>query len=346
MGAFGGWEMPISYPSGTIEEHHACRRAAALFDVSHLGTVRVEGPGAYDALQRSFTNDLARIGVGRAQYTHLLDPADASVTDDLIIWWTDPERFDVMPNASNTDRVLAALRTGATGRSDTDGSVTAVDVTDTRAVLALQGPSALALLDRVAPDAAAVGRFRVARATVVGHPCQVAGTGYTGEPGVELSVPAAAAVEVWQALVAAGATPAGLGARDTLRLEAGLPLHGHELGPGITSDDAGLAWVVRPDKGPFIGRDALLAARAAGGRPRLVGIATQGRQPPRDGSAVLDADGARIGRVSSGNYSPTLGHGIALAFVDQQLAIGTPVGVDVRGRTLDGAVVALPFVGT
>ncbi len=337
---FGGWDMPVSYPTGTLAEHHACRTGAALFDVSHLGTVRVTGPGAFDALQQAFTNDLSRIAPGRAQYTHLLDPNDASVLDDLIVWWVSDDSFDVMPNASNTGSVRAALGTAQ--------GVMVDDVTSTRVVLALQGPTAREVLRSVSPEAAEVGRFRVGRASLAGVDVVVAGTGYTGEDGVELAVPAHEGVTVWRALTAAGAQPAGLGARDTLRLEAGLPLHGHELGPGITSDDAGLSWVVRPDKGQFQGRDALLASRLVGGRPRLHGIVTDGRQPPRDGSTVLDDRGAVLGRVSSGNFSPELGHGIALAFLTTPnghvLEPGTVVKVDVRGRLLAGAVSATPFL--
>ena len=247
--------MPLEYPDGTIAEHMACRSDAVVFDVSHLGTVRVAGDGALAALQRSLTNDLGKIAPGRAQYTHLLDDADGSVLDDIIVWWHpradhEPDVFDVMPNASNTDRVRAAV-----GGEET---------THTRAILAVQGPRALDRLAEVFPDAAAVGRFRVAGAAWKGTPCDVAGTGYTGERGVEISVPAAAAAELWQAIVDAGIRPAGLGARDTLRLEAGLPLHGNELGPGITPLQAGLGWVVAWDKPEFAGRDAVVAEREAG----------------------------------------------------------------------------------
>ena len=336
---FGGWSMPVSYPSGTLVEHRACRMGAALFDVSHLGTVRVTGPGAFDALQQAFTNDLARIAPGRAQYTHLLNPNDASVLDDLIVWWVSDTRFDVMPNASNTGGVRAALGSAP--------GVAIDDVTSTRAVLALQGPTARALLRSLSPEAAAVGRFRVGKAAVAGVDVDVAGTGYTGEDGVEVAVPAHEAGTVWRALIAAGAQPAGLGARDTLRLEAGLPLHGHELGPGITSDDAGLSWVVRLDKGQFQGLDALLASRLVGGRHRLHGIVTEGRQPPRDGSTVLDTHGSILGGVTSGNFSPELGHGIALAFLTtpdgRLLEPDTPVNVEVRGRLLAGSVLTTPF---
>ncbi len=227
MVPFGGWDMPLSYPEGTIAEHLACRDRAVAFDVSHLGTVRVRGAGALDALQQAFTNDLRRIEPGRAQYTHLLDPTDASVLDDIIVWWVSPDVFDVMPNASNTDRVTGALRDGGAGLG-------IEDVTASRAVIAVQGPAARDLLRAVSAEAAEVPRFAVRGVVWDGTPMVVAGTGYTGEDGVELAVPADRAADLWRAVLGAGIVPAGLGARDTLRLEAGLPLHGHELGPGIT----------------------------------------------------------------------------------------------------------------
>ncbi len=333
MVEFGGWDMPIQYQS-VIDEHRACRERAVVFDVSHLGTVRVQGPGAYDLLQRTLTNDLGRIGVGRAQYTHLLDPADAHVQDDIIVWWVGDDEFFVMPNASNTDRVREAL---------TDPTTEADDITESRAVLAVQGPSARELLGRVSPEAAAVGRFRVATVAIAGCECIVAGTGYTGEDGVEIHVPAAKAAHLWDAIVATGVAPAGLGARDTLRLEAGLPLHGHELGPGITPLQANLGWVVRWDKGSFRGRDALESERDRGVERLLRGLAIEGRQPARAHAPVLRS-GNVVGEVTSGNFSPILGHAIALAFVPPTTEIGDELIVDVRGKHLDARVVALPFV--
>ena len=326
---FGGWDMPLSYDAGTIAEHLACRDDAVVFDVSHLGTVRVEGPDAVGRLQTAFTNDLGKVAPGRAQYTHLCDEADGSVLDDIIVWWVDDERFDVMPNASNTSRVIAAI--GGT------------DVTETRAVLAVQGPNARDRLDAVFPEAAAVGRFRVGQADWQGTTVMVAGTGYTGEAGLELAVPVAAAPSLWRALLSVGIRPAGLGARDTLRLEAGLPLHGHELGPGITPLQAGLGWVVAWDKPAFRGKAALEAERSGGVRRRLRGIAVPGRRPPRAECRVL-VDGELVGETTSGNFSPVLGHGIALAFLPPDVADGTAVEIDVRGSKLAGSVTPLPFV--
>jgi aminomethyltransferase len=335
MVPFGGWDMPLSYPDGTIAEHTACRHGAVAFDVSHLGTVRVEGPNALHQLQQALTNDLTRIAPGRAQYTHLLDPTDASVLDDIIVWWVGPETFDVMPNASNTDRVTEALSGGA------DTSV--VDVTPTRAIIAVQGPEARRRLAEVSPEAAAVERFHVAPVRWGTADLVVAGTGYTGEDGVELAVPVEAAVPLWIALLEAGVIPAGLGARDTLRLEAGLPLHGHELGPGITPLQAGLGWVVRWDKGEFRGREALLAEKEAGITRRLRGLAVEGRKPPRAEQPV-QRDGAPVGVVTSGNFSPELGHGIALAFVPPDVEVGDHLSIDMRGTEVPDDVVPLPFV--
>lgn len=326
---FGGWEMPLNYPSGTLAEHRACREGAVAFDVSHLGTVRVEGPGAFDGLQRALTNDLTKVAAGRAQYTHLLDPTDASVLDDIIVWWLGEERFDVMPNASNTARVRAAIG--------------GEDVTNTRAIIAVQGPEARSRLAGLLPDAAAVARFHVARVDWEGVPIVVAGTGYTGEDGVECAVPAGAAERLWDAILATGVVPAGLGARDTLRLEAGFPLHGHELGPGITPLQAGLGWVIGWDKGDFIGRAALAAERDRGVSRRLRGLRTEGRQPPRAGAEV-HIDGEVAGEVTSGNYSPMLGHGIAMAFLPPKVDNGAAAEIDLRGRKLAATVVPLPFV--
>ena len=335
MVPFGGWEMPLAYPDGTLAEHLSCRSAAVAFDVSHLGTVRVEGPGAFERLQATLTNDLDKIGPGRAQYTHLLDEADASVVDDIIVWWIDEQRFDVMPNASNTSRVVEALAAA---------DVPATDVTANRAVIAIQGPAARELLGAVAPDAASVPHFAVRAFEWDGVRAIAAGTGYTGEDGVECAVPAEAAEAFWEAVLSAGIPPAGLGARDTLRLEAALPLHGHELGPGITPLQAGLGWVVAWDKpSGFRGKAALQAERARGVARRLRGLATEGRQPPRQGSAVL-VEGKPAGEVTSGNFSPVLGHGIGLAFLPPEVEPGATVDLDLRGRLVAARVVPLPFV--
>jgi len=329
MVPFGGWEMPVAYASGTVAEHMACRTDSVVFDVSHLGTVRVQGSDALELLQSTLTNDLTKVSPGRAQYTHLLDDADASVVDDIIVWWVAPDVFDVMPNASNTSGVRAAI--GGT------------DTTHTRAVLAVQGPKAKERVATIFPEAGQVGRFRVEQLQWRAVPCTVAGTGYTGESGIEIAIPVHAAADLWHAITDAGVVPAGLGARDTLRLEAGLPLHGHELGAGITPLQANLGWVVAWDKPTFRGKQALTAERDRGPARLLRGIATEGRRPPRADCSVL-IDGQAVGITTSGNFSPVLGHGIALAFLPPHVSDGQAVAIDVRGSAIPGRVVPLPFV--
>jgi aminomethyltransferase len=329
MVSFGGWSMPLAYPSGIVEEHRACRQRAVVFDVSHLGTVRLVGPDAFEHLQRSLSNDLRRIHPGRAQYTHLLDE-DGFVVDDMIVWWIDEQRFDVMPNASNTSAVVEAIG--------------GEDVTDGRAVIAVQGPEARARLAAVSQIAADVHRFSVDRFEWNGATCLVAGTGYTGEDGVECEIPAEVAPDFWSAVLAEGVAPAGLGARDTLRLEAGFALHGHELGPGITPLQAGLGWVVGWDKGDFTGRGALEEERVNGPPRRLRGFVADGRQPLRDGSGVV-ADAAVVGILTSGNFSPMRECGIGLGFVDAdaQLLDGDLVTIVQRGRERGATLVRPPL---
>ncbi|MEC8502550.1 MAG: glycine cleavage T C-terminal barrel domain-containing protein, partial [Actinomycetota bacterium] len=244
------------------------------------------------------------------------------------VWWHHSGVIDVMPNASNTGSVLNAL----------GGD----DITTQRAVIAVQGPGAKEIAALVCPSFGTVGRFRVEEIVWNGVECTVAGTGYTGEPGLEISIPAGDAAELWHALAEAGATSAGLGARDTLRLEAGLPLHGQELGPDITPFQAGLGSVVAFDT-DFIGKDALLAEKDAGLSRRLVGIATEGRRPPRTGNPIV-CNGQQIGHVTSGNFSPMLQHGIAMGFISRDLAIGDAVTIDIRGSEVTGSLVKLPFV--
>lgn len=329
MVPFGGWEMPLSYPSGTIAEHVACRTHAALFDVSHLGTVRLEGADAFARLQSAFTNDLTKIGVGRAQYTHSCND-QGGVVDDIIVWWVGEQRFDVMPNASNTDSILSVI-----GGTDTTG---------TRAVLAVQGPKARELLAKVSSAAASVKRFRVESLNLLGAECVVAGTGYTGEDGVEIAAPIDIADSLARAIIDAGVVPAGLGARDTLRLEAALPLHGHELSPEISTLEADLGWVIGWNKPQFRGKAALQAQREKGLSRVLCGLRTESRRPPRDGARVLQ-NGVDVGVVTSGNFSPSLGVGIALALVSPDCAaIGNEVVLRVRDSDLPARVVERPFI--
>jgi aminomethyltransferase len=325
---FGGWEMPLQYASGTVAEHLACRRDAVVFDVSHLGTVRCDGAGMFDSLQRTLTNDLEKISPGRAQYTHLLTD-EGFVVDDIIVWWVAQNEFDVMPNASNTSGVTAALP----GR----------DVTAERCILAVQGPHARAKAASVDPRLAEVGRFRVNRFDFEGVEIRVAGTGYTGEPGFEIAAPNEVAERLFRRLVEAGVTPAGLGARDTLRLEAALPLYGHELSLHSTTLEADLGWVLGWKKETFKGREAVERERERGVARQLTGVASSGRQPLRDGAEVV-LDGKSVGTLTSGNFSPVLEHGIGMGLLVPGLAPGRDVTLVLRGREIPAAVTALPFV--
>ena len=350
LSEFSGWQLPLSYEAGTLAEHEACRKDAVAFDVSHLGTLLVRGGAAEAVLQWCFTNDLGRISPGRAQYTHLLDLDEAWVIDDIIVWWQESDLFRVLPNAANTEEVAAVLRgaaaempEGLPGEPVAGGAVgiAVTDITASRALIAVQGPRARERLAAVSPAAAEVAKFGVDSFSFEGETCYAAGTGYTGEDGVECEVPAAAAPHFWDAVQASGVLPAGLGARDTLRLEAGFPLHGHELGPDITPLNARLSWVVGWDKPSFRGKEALLAQRAAGADRRILGLVGESRRPMRAGQEVK-FEGRHAGEVTSGGFSPSLGRGIALAM----LAADVPIGAEVEAgeRALKAEVVKPPFV--
>jgi len=325
---FGGWEMPLQYATGTVGEHLACRNDAVVFDVSHLGTVRCDGPGLFDVLQETLTNDLRKVEPGRAQYTHLLNH-EGFVVDDIIVWWVGENEFDVMPNASNTSGVTEALP--------------GVDVTDERCILAIQGPNARAKVAAVDQRFADVGRFRVTRFDYDGVEVRVAGTGYTGEAGLEIAVPNEAAEALLAKLVDADITPAGLGARDTLRLEAALPLYGHELTLSSTTLEARLGWVLGWDKETFRGRKAVADERERGPSRLLTGLIVEGRQPLRDGGDVL-IDGTNVGTLSSGNFSPVLQCGIGMGLLRDAPDANTPATVSLRGREISATITPLPFV--
>jgi aminomethyltransferase len=325
---FGGWAMPLQYSSGTVSEHLACRHDAVVFDVSHLGTVRCDGAGMFDALQNTLTNDLNKIAAGRAQYTHLLTD-DGFVVDDIIVWWVGDDQFDVMPNASNTSGVTSALP--------------GVDVTSERCVLAVQGPRARQKAEAVDPRFSAVGRFRVERFDYEGVEVRVAGTGYTGEPGFEIAAPNQVAERIFRRLVAADILPAGLGARDTLRLEAALPLYGHELSLRSTTLEAGLGWVLGWQKETFRGKGAVEKERDRGVRRLLTGVTATGRQPLREEGDVL-VNGNLVGTLTSGNFSPVLERGIGMGLLEPDLTAGHEATVRLRGREIPATITSLPFV--
>ena len=361
LSEFSGWELPLNYEAGTLAEHKACRADAVAFDVSHLGTLLVAGRDAEAVLQWCFTNDLGRISPGRAQYTHLLDADEAWVMDDIIVWWQEPEIFRVLPNAANTEAVADVLRGAADemprgltgGQADGgagddkagdavgDADIEVADITAARALIAVQGPRARERLASVSSDAAEVARFGVGSFSFEGETCYVAGTGYTGEDGVECEVPAGVAPLFWDAVQAAGVLPAGLGARDTLRLEAGFPLHGHELGPDITPLNARLNWVVGWDKPSFRGKEALVAQRDEGVVRRILGLVGASRRPMRSGQEVR-WEGRYAGELTSGGFSPSLERGIALAMLTADLPIGAEV--EVGDRALKAQVTKPPFV--
>jgi aminomethyltransferase len=328
---FGGWQMPVQYDS-VLAEHRAVREGVGVFDVSHLGRFEVRGPGAVDLVRSQLCNDVGKIGPGRAQYTMALNP-EGGVEDDIIVWWLDADRLWVMPNGTNSEEIVARFA----GAAPTGTTVT--DVRNATVLLAVQGPDAPDVVEDVIGSVP--GRFRVLRADTPFGSVWTAGTGYTGERGAEIAIESAFAEALWNALIDAGAIPAGLGARDTLRLEMGYPLWGQDLDPTTTPLEAGLGWVVAWDH-DFVGRAALEHQRRIGVERRMIGFTTQGRAIPRHGQAI-GSDGTS-GTVTSGNFSPTLGHGIGLAYVAPPPSAGDELIVDIRGRTVPATVVDLPFL--
>ncbi|MFE2302792.1 glycine cleavage system aminomethyltransferase GcvT [Streptomyces sp. NPDC059445] len=346
MTDFAGWDMPLRYGSER-DEHLAVRTKAGLFDLSHMGEITVTGPQAAALLNHALVGNIATVGVGRARYT-MICQEDGGILDDLIVYRLAEHEYMVVANASNAQVVLDALTERAAGF---DAVVR--DDRDAYALIAVQGPESPGILKAVTDaDLDGLKYYAGLPGTVAGVPALIARTGYTGEDGFELFVAPADAEKVWQALTDAGTpaglVPCGLSCRDTLRLEAGMPLYGHELTTSLTPFDAGLGRVVKFEKdGGFVGRAALeqAAARAEQNPPRiLVGLIAEGRRVPRAGYAVV-ADGQVIGEITSGAPSPTLGKPIAMAYVDAaHAAPGTGgVGVDIRGSHEPYEVVALPF---
>jgi aminomethyltransferase len=352
---FAGWEMPVQY-EGVIEEHRAVRTAAGLFDVSHMGELRVVGPDAEAFLQHLTPNDVAKLEEGRAHYSALLTES-GTYLDDLLVYRIAAEEFLVVVNAANTESDFRWTADRAREAREEGREVEVEDVSERYALLALQGPLAVEILQPLAAVAQArrsdpaeldaIGYYRFARGEVAGAPAILSRTGYTGEDGFELYLDPEDAPRVWDRLLEAGRdrglVPAGLGARDTLRLEAGMALYGHEIDAGTTPWEADLGWTVKPDKGEFIGRGALLAQKAAGVERRLVGFEVRGRGIAREGHPVLH-DGREVGRVTSGTWSPTFEKALGMALVPAALAEpGTAVEIEVRGRRLPAEVVKLPF---
>jgi aminomethyltransferase len=327
---FAGWEMPVQY-AGVREEHLAVRGRAGLFDVSHMGEVETCGPGALAFLQRALSNDVAKIAVGGAQYS-VLCREDGGVLDDLFTYRLAEQRFLTVTNAANHAKDLAWLRTHAAGFD-----VELLDRLDDYAMLAVQGPEARALLAPLA-NGPLPARFRTQELTVAGVRALVCGTGYTGEDGVEVLCAPADAGAVWDAVLAAGAVPAGLAARDTLRLEACFHLYGNDLMESRGPIEGGLGWCCKEATG-FVGAEAVAAARAAGPAERLVPFALTGPGIPRQGHPVVGG-----GEVTSGTFSPSLEQGIGMAYVPaERAAVGSEIEIDVRGKVRPAVVKDKPL---
>jgi len=342
MVPFGGWDMPVQY-AGVKAEHTAVRGAAGLFDVSHMGEVSVRGPGALDLVQRLTPNDASRLEAGRIQYSALTTEAGTFV-DDILVYCRTPEHYLLVVNASNTAKDVAWIQERA-------GDVDVRDESADWAQIAIQGPNATAIAAPLAPDVdlQTIGYYRFVETAVAGiGGCILSRTGYTGEDGFEVYLAAAEAAALWRRLLEVGAghglQPCGLGARDTLRLEAKLALYGNDIDDSTTVIEAGLGWIVRPNKGDFLGRDVLAAQKADGAARRLIGFEMTDRGIARHGYPVRVA-GKPSGTVTSGTHSPTLSKAIGLAYVPSESAqAGTELEIEIRGRATAARIVDTPFV--
>ena len=339
MIAFGGWSMPLEY-KGTLAEHQAVREHVGLFDLTHLGNIMVAGDGALDVLQQVFTNDLGKVGEGGAQYNLCLNER-GGIVDDLIVYRLGSDRYLVVPNAANEGKVHQRLLAAA-------GPVDVVLHEDV-ALVAPQGPRSFDLVDQVFPRASNLEYMHCTEMPYRDVDVVVSRTGYTGERGFELFVPSQLAGELWRELLRLGSSqgiePVGLGARDTLRLEMGYPLHGNDISEERTPLEAGLSWAVSFDKGDFVGRDALVRQKEIGIPSRLWGLRMKDRLIPRPHYPVLTGD-EQVGETTSGTFSPTLKIGVAMAYLSprDRFTPGDEVEIDVRGRRGKAEVVRPPFV--
>ncbi|HEU0025853.1 MAG TPA: glycine cleavage system aminomethyltransferase GcvT [Ktedonobacterales bacterium] len=340
---FGGWEMPVRY-SGDIAEHQAVRQRAGLFDVCHMGEFIATGPGALDFLQSLVPNNVARLTENQALYSQILRP-DGGTLDDLIIYHLGPERYMIVVNAGTMEKDWAWFSEHAASHSD----VTLENKSSATGLLALQGPLAQRILQPLTETPVGeIAYYHCLPGAVSGIECLISRTGYTGEDGFELYCDAGVVNDLWSRLLEVGTPdgllPAGLGARDTLRLEAGYCLYGHELTEEITPLEAGLGWTVKLEKGvDFIGREALLAEKRDGLRRKLIGIELTERGVPRAGYPLL-RDGARVGELTSGTMAPTLGKPIGLGYVPPEVAsVGATLSVEIRGKPVAATIVPLPF---
>jgi len=353
MVPFGGWEMPVQY-AGIVEEHRAVRAAAGCFDVSHMGEFEVDGPQALTALQRLTTNDVGALEIGQVQYSVLCYP-DGGIVDDLTLYRLAADRYMLTVNASNIDKDWSWVTEHGVGARWRN-------VSEATGLVAVQGPKAEALVGRLADtDVTRIAYYHFAEGRVAGARALISRTGYTGEDGFELYVAAADTPRLWSALLEAGrgdgVVPVGLGARDTLRLEMRYALYGNDIDATTNPLEAGLGWIVKPAKGEFIGRDAIEKVRAAGPARKLVGVEMADRSVARHGYPVVASRGDSpsvgresaptsnpIGIITSGSYGPSVERSIALAYVPSaQAAIGTELGVEIRGQVKAGRVVKTPF---
>lgn len=345
MVPFAGWEMPLQY-SGIVEEHLAVRNAAGLFDISHMGEISVKGEGALDFLQRVTTNDVSKLVVGEAHYSIVLNERGGT-KDDIFVYRTGEQEYMVVVNAVNTEKIYGWFKQKRKGKADVQ------DITMTTVMLALQGPKAQAILQKLADfKLSTLGRFKTAPAEVVGVRVLISRSGYTGEDGFELYLAdepqskAARAEKLWRELLRAGAEfgikPCGLGARDSLRLEAGYVLYGHELTEEITPLEARVGFVVKLDKGDFIGRDPLLKQKEKGLSRARIGLRMREKGVPREDYKIL-AEGKEVGHVTSGTLSPLLNAGIAMGYAPPEIKNAKSIAVEIYGKPRAAELAVMPF---
>ena len=338
MVPFAGWEMPIQYGS-ILDEARAVRTGCGIFDVSHMGRVRIEGPAAAAFLDSLLSADIAGLRIGRARYNLVCDQ-QGGIIDDALVYRLSEERYLLVPNASNTRLVLSWLDRWSSERR----GLSIQDITEDYSMIAFQGPGAVAVMDQLCPlPPSSLRPFACAETQVVGKEALLCRTGYTGEDGFEIILPKEDAPELWRLLMEGGARPVGLGARDVLRLEAGLLLHGNDMSTEVNPYEAGLERFVVPEKEGYVAGDALRRVKEAGVSRRLVGFQMVDRGIPRHGYAIMDGS-SQIGEVTSGGHSPTLDTDIGLGYVPVGLGSpGSRFQIDIRGRAVAAEVVPLPF---
>ncbi len=333
MVPFGGWEMPVLY-KGVLDEHKAVRTTAGVFDISHMARVDLTGPGALPLLEGTFTNMVGTMTPGQVRYGFVCNDA-GGIKDDILVYKWAADDYSAVVNAGNREKILAHWQAHNAGPG-----ATVTDRTDETVMVAVQGPRAVEMVATLVPaDITAMKYYTAVRTTYRGEPAVVSRTGYTGEDGFEVTVPAASGESLWAELLSFQAVPCGLGARDTLRLEAGMPLYGHELAEDVTPLEAGLGWAVKLGK-PFVGRDALQAAAV---RKVRVGLELAGKRAAREGCPIL-VGGRPVGVVTSGSYAPGLDKSVAMGYVPPDAsAAGQAVEIDIRGTVTPAVVVGLPF---